>query len=50
MSFFKLNEELLEKYSVCGNSGEVVAVQNAYLQSAREEKLNRIGKIIFTKL
>lgn len=40
-SFIELNNELLEKYSACKDSAEVLAAQNKYLEDVREEKLNR---------
>lgn len=40
-SFIALNEELLEKYSTCKTSKEVLTVQDEYLQQVREEKANR---------
>lgn len=40
-SFIELNTELLEAYSACKNSKEILAAQDEYLQKAREEKLNR---------
>lgn len=40
-SFIKLNEELLEKYSTCKTSKDVLTVQDEYLQRVREEKANR---------
>lgn len=36
-SFWKVNEELLDKYSRCENSEEVVAVQNAYIKTCEQE-------------
>lgn len=36
--FWGLNEELLERYSRCGNSGEVVEVQNEHIRECEEEQ------------
>ncbi|XP_045604284.1 18S rRNA aminocarboxypropyltransferase [Procambarus clarkii] len=36
-TFIKINEELLEKYSACSTSAEVVEAQNVYLQELDEE-------------
>ncbi|PXF47291.1 Ribosome biogenesis protein TSR3-like [Gracilariopsis chorda] len=36
-SFWKVNEELLEKYSRCETSEEVVGVQNAYIKTCEQE-------------
>lgn len=38
-SFIKLNFELLEKYSACKCSSEIIQVQNEYIESSKEEKL-----------
>lgn len=40
-SFLKLNNELLERYSSCASSKEVLEVQDAYLKESQAEKLNR---------
>ncbi|XP_017886398.1 ribosome biogenesis protein TSR3 homolog [Ceratina calcarata] len=40
-SFVELNSELLESYSLCKNSEEIIAVQEKFLADAREERLNR---------
>ncbi|XP_075224890.1 18S rRNA aminocarboxypropyltransferase isoform X2 [Lycorma delicatula] len=38
-SFINLNEELLELYSVCKDSAEVVAVQNKFIQDEERKRL-----------
>lgn len=43
-SFLELNGELLEKYTVCASSEEVIAAQEEYLKKAWQEKLDRVGK------
>lgn len=43
-SFTSLNQELLDKYAACKTSLEVVAVQNEYLETARQEKIDRLSK------
>lgn len=40
-SFLKLNNELLERYSACSSSKEILEVQEKYLEEARAEKDNR---------
>lgn len=40
-SFLELNNELLQRYSACASSKEVLEVQDAYLKEAHAEKLNR---------
>lgn len=40
-SFIKLNLELLDKYSACESSKEILEVQNEYLKTVQEEKANR---------
>jgi pre-rRNA-processing protein TSR3 len=40
-SFIKLNEELLEAYSKCTNSKEILEAQNAYLERVQKEKDER---------
>lgn len=40
-SFLELNNELLQRYSSCASSKEVLEVQDAYLKEAHAEKLNR---------
>lgn len=40
-SFLKLNNELLEKYSSCTSSKEILEAQEEYLKNARDEKANR---------
>lgn len=40
-SFIELNNELLETYSACHNSKEILAAQDEYLQKVQAEKLNR---------
>lgn len=44
-SFLELNAELLDKYSACASSKEVLAVQEQYLEQAQQEKLNRKNEI-----
>lgn len=43
-SFLELNGELLEKYTACTSSEEVIAAQEEYLKKAWQEKLDRPGK------
>lgn len=38
-TFIKINAELLDKYSACSTSTDVVQVQNAYLEELKEESL-----------
>lgn len=40
-SFIELNNELLETYSACKDSKEILAAQDEYLQRVQAEKLNR---------
>lgn len=40
-SFLELNNELLEKYSACSSSKEILQVQDEYLRDAQAEKANR---------
>ncbi|CAL1675874.1 unnamed protein product [Lasius platythorax] len=40
-SFLELNSELLEKYALCTNSEEIIAVQEKFLDKARQEKLDK---------
>ncbi|XP_012150809.1 18S rRNA aminocarboxypropyltransferase isoform X2 [Megachile rotundata] len=40
-SFLELNEELLNKYSLCTNAEEIIAAQEKFLIEARQEKINR---------
>ncbi|XP_044764752.1 18S rRNA aminocarboxypropyltransferase [Coccinella septempunctata] len=42
-SFLELNEELLEKYSNCSNSLDVVAAQNEYLDQVQKSQQLRAG-------
>lgn len=44
-SFIKLNQELLDKYSACQTSKEILDVQNEYLKTVAEEKANRRNEI-----
>lgn len=37
----KLNDELLEKYSSCTSSKEILEAQDEYLRNAQAEKANR---------
>lgn len=43
-SFLTLNEELLDAYSLCKDSKEILEAQNAYLEQARNEKLLKDDK------
>lgn len=43
-SFLTLNEELLEAYALCKDSKEILEAQNAFLEKAKAEKLNRDDK------
>ncbi|XP_045464174.1 18S rRNA aminocarboxypropyltransferase [Harmonia axyridis] len=40
-SFLELNEELLDKYSECANSEEVIAAQNQYLEDIKKSQQQR---------
>ncbi|XP_012253478.1 18S rRNA aminocarboxypropyltransferase [Athalia rosae] len=40
-AFMELNSELLEKYSLCKDSEEVIMVQNKFLEDARREKFQK---------
>lgn len=40
-SFLELNDTLLEKYSNCTTSAEILEAQNAYLKEAQDEKLQK---------
>lgn len=40
-SFIELNEEILDKYSACETSKEVLAAQDEYLKQVQAEKANR---------
>ena len=40
-SFIKINYELLEGYSACANSAEVVQVQNDYIAKCEKEQEDR---------
>lgn len=40
-SFIELNQELLDKYSACESSKEILEVQNEYLKTVAEEKVKR---------
>lgn len=42
-SFLQLNQELLERYSKCKTSLEIVKIQNLYLQEQAEIRNNRRG-------
>lgn len=46
-SFLKLNDELLEKYSSCTSSKEILEAQDEYLRNAQAEKANRRDDIDF---
>lgn len=43
-SFLELNKELLENYALCTNSEQVIEVQEKFLEKARQERLDRLGK------
>lgn len=43
-AFLELNSELLEKYALCADSKEIIAVQEKFLDKAWQEKLDRLGK------
>lgn len=45
-TFLSINGELLDKYCACGNSADVVDVQNKYLQELEEESRRVKGKCI----
>ncbi|KAH0945200.1 hypothetical protein HN011_010253 [Eciton burchellii] len=40
-SFLELNNELLENYALCTNSEQIIAVQEKFLEKARQERLDR---------
>lgn len=40
-AFLELNNELLERYSSCASSKEILHVQEDYLEKAQAEKINR---------
>jgi len=40
-AFLSINDELLRRYALCKDGAEVIAVQTAYLEEAREEDLSR---------
>lgn len=40
-SFLELNQQILDKYSECKNSAEILLAQDEYLKTAEEEKRNR---------
>lgn len=46
-SFLELNDELLDAYSSCKSSKEILEAQNIYLEKAQAEKLNRNKEIDF---
>lgn len=46
-SFVELNSELLEKYAGCANSEEIIKVQEKFLADARQEKIDRLGTVLF---
>lgn len=46
-SFLKLNDELLEKYSSCASSKEILEAQDEYLRNAQAEKDKRRNEIDF---
>lgn len=43
-SFVELNAELLDKYALCKDMVEMIAVQDKFLEDARQERLNRHGE------
>lgn len=47
-SFLEVNGELLEKYARCTNTKEMIAVQDKFLEDARQEKIDRCGKSILS--
>lgn len=46
-SFLELNDELLQRYSQCKSSEEIIETQEKYLEEARNEKINRRKEIDF---
>lgn len=44
-SFIELNEEILDKYSACQTSKDVLAAQDEYLKQVQAEKANRSNEI-----
>lgn len=48
-SFLKINGELLEKYARCTSVQEIVSVQDAFIQNAWQERIDRLGKNILKK-
>lgn len=44
-AFIELNIELLDKYSECKDSKEILEVQNKFLEEARTEKLSRLNTV-----
>ncbi|XP_043499099.1 18S rRNA aminocarboxypropyltransferase [Polistes fuscatus] len=40
-SFLELNKELLERYATCKDAKEIIAVQDDFIENARQEKLDR---------
>ncbi|EFN63901.1 UPF0293 protein C16orf42 [Camponotus floridanus] len=42
-AFLELNSELLEKYALCADSKEIIAVQEKFLDKAWQEKLDRLA-------
>lgn len=46
-SFLKLNNELLEKYSSCTSSKEILQAQDDYLREAQAEKDKRRDELDF---
>lgn len=44
-AFLELNAELLAAYAACSNSEEIIAAQEKFLRDARQEKMDRQGKI-----
>lgn len=43
-SFLKLNNELLEKYSSCTSSKEILEAQEEYLKNAQAEKAEKANR------
>jgi pre-rRNA-processing protein TSR3 len=41
ISFYNVNKELLDNYSRCSSSAQVVEVQNKYIQNCEKEQLQK---------
>merc|ERR1711902_206946 len=48
-SFININKELLDKYSACNTSEEVINVQNSHLEVLEKEKIVKEAKSKRTK-